>query len=272
MVNVDEMIAMKIYNPVTSTLRHTVLVDHQLYLNVYGFWDRYLSNSINERGGRNHLGRITVRHRGSLTNRRSRKLDINDVKGVSGEVKAFLYDSCRSGWIMLLRYMNGVWSYQLGYSGSQLGDKLMVWNGVPLYYTMGDRMFIEHMMPGTTIYNVESLPAHGGKYIRSAGTSGVVLRRDMERVYIKMPSGKVISVSRWCMASIGISGNKYYRYQQLGKAGRSRWLGFRPFVRGVCMNPVDHPHGGGEGHKSKKATPRTPWGKYSSGQKLKKNR
>lgn len=263
---------MKTYNPVTSTLRHTVLVDHILYLGYYGFWDRYLSMSVNEHGGRNNKGRITVRHRGSLTNRRSRRLESNLLRGISSEVKAFIYDSVRSGWLMLLRYDNGVWSYQLGYSGSKLGDKLMVWEGLPSYYSMGDRMLLDNIMPGTTVYNVESLPNVGGKYIRSAGSSGLVLRKDIEKVYVKMPSGQVMSMSRWCLGSIGISGNKYYRYQQLGKAGRKRWLGLRPIVRGVCMNPVDHPHGGGEGHKSKKATPRTPWGKLSSGQKLKKNR
>lgn len=263
---------MKTYNPVTSTLRHTVLVDHSLYLNVLGFWDKHLSESVKESGGRNNRGRICVRHRGSMTNRRSRRLDLNSIRGITAEVKAFVYDSCRSGWLLLLRYTNGVWGYQLGYSGSQLGDKLMIWGGLPLYYSMGDRMLVEHMMPGTTVFNIEAYPNAGGKYIRSAGTSGLVLRKENLKVFLRMPSGKVISVSRWCLASIGISGNKYYRYQQLGKAGRSRWLGFRPFVRGVCMNPVDHPHGGGEGHKSKKATPRTPWGKYSSGQKLKKNK
>lgn len=263
---------MKTFNPVTSTLRHTVLVDHELYIKYSGFWDRYLSKSIKENGGRNNLGRITVRHRGSLTSRRSRRLDLNIFTGISCEIKAFIYDSCRSGWLMLLRYVNGVWSYQTGYSGSRLGDRLMTWDGVPLYYSTGDRMVTDHIMPGTTIYSIESIPMHGSKYIRSAGSSGVMLRKDIEKVYIRMPSGKVISVSRWCLASLGISGNKYYRYQQLGKAGRTRWLGFRPIVRGVCMNPVDHPHGGGEGHKSKKATPRTPWGKLSSGQKLKKNK
>jgi large subunit ribosomal protein L2 len=263
---------MKVYNPVTSTLRHTVLVDHELYLGEKGFWEKYLSQSVNEKGGRNDNGRITVRHRGSMTNRRSRRIESTLVKGISGEVKALVYDSNRSGWLMWLRYSNGMWSYQLGYSGCQVGDKLMNWEGMPLYYTMGDRMLVEHVMPGTTIYNLESKPHEGGKYLRSAGSSGLVLRKDEEKVYIKLASGKVVGVSRWCLATIGISGNKYYRYQQLGKAGRTRWLGFRPIVRGLCMNPVDHPHGGGEGKKSKKATPRTPWGKLSSGQKLKKNK
>jgi large subunit ribosomal protein L2 len=261
---------MKTYNPVTSTLRHTVLVNHKYYLGYYGFWDRYLSKSVNETGGRNISGRITVRHRGSMTYRRSRKTDMNHMRGIVGEVKGIIYDSSRSGWLLLLRFLNGVWSYLLGYSGVRLGDQIMVWNGIPLFYKTGDRMLLGTMMPGTTVYNIEGKPGEGGKYIRSAGSSGLLLRKELDMVYVKLVSGKMVGLSQWCLGSIGITGNKHHRYEVLGKAGRSRWNGRRPHVRGVCMNPVDHPHGGGEGKKSKKPTPRTPWGKLSSGQKLKK--
>ncbi len=262
---------MKNFNPITPSLRHTVLLDHTLYNSENNL---PLMKSLRQHGGRNHLGRITVRHRGHHHPREYRFLlgDTSLVYGVPLQASLFVYDACRSNFIVFLRSLNGVVLYSLSYSGISLHSTIVHYNTIPSSLKTGDRARLKYINPGSTVHNIAVSESGMGKLVRSAGSSAVLLKRHDSWSYVRLPSKRVIKVLSFCLATLGMCGNKAYRDQNIGKAGRNRWMGIRPSVRGVAMNPVDHPHGGGEGKKSKKATPRTPWGKYSHGQKLKKNK
>lgn len=262
---------MKHFNPITPSLRHTILLDHSLYVP-----ENYLllGRSLRQYGGRNNLGRITVRHRGHHHPRNYRFLlgNVSLVFGVPLRVGLFVYDANRSNFILFLRSFNGVVMYSLAYNGAALNSTVMYYNFIPSSLKIGDRARLKYINPGSTIHNISTCFSGGGKLAKSAGSAATLLKRLSNWSYVRLPSRKVLKIFSFCLATLGSCANKFYRDQNIGKAGRSRWFGTRPSVRGVAMNPVDHPHGGGEGKKSKKATPRTPWGKYSQGQKLKRNR
>lgn len=218
--------------------------------------------------GRNSLGRITVRHRGGGAKRRLRVIDFRREKwGVPATVAAIEYDPNRSARIALLHYRDGEKRYILAPLGLKPGDVLM--SGAQADILPGNALPIRNIPVGTMIHNMELQPGKGGQLCRSAGSQAQLLAKEGDLATIKLPSGEVRMVRLDCMATVGQVGNLDHENISEGKAGRMRWRGFRPTVRGVAMNPVDHPMGGGEG-RGKGNHPMTPWGKPTKGYKTRK--
>lgn len=215
--------------------------------------------------GRNHHGHITCRHRGGGHKRFYRLIDFKrDKDGIEARVASVEYDPNRSAHIALLNYVDGEKRYILAPQGLKAGDKVMSGKGAP--YKAGCSMELKDMPLGSTIHNIEMRPGKGGKLVRSAGLSAQYLARSGGYATLKMPSGEVRLVSEKCRATFGSLTNSEHSLRNEGKAGRTRWKGFRPTVRGTAMNPVDHPHGGGEG-KHNGYLPQTPWAKPTKGYK-----
>lgn len=262
------MLTLKTYVPYTSAIRH--VVQTQRYFLHSGRAISALTTEKRGQGGRNHHGHITVRHQGGGHKQRYRMVDfqghvpVNDVPGI---VKRLEYDPNRSSFIALIYFKNGLFSYRLASNGMKIGDVIYNFTVMPDLITHGSQSLLKYLPMGSSLYNIELYPGEGSKLCRSAGTKAVSLKREDGKVFLKLPSGKVIAVSEYCRASVGMVSNPDYKLVNLGKAGRKRWLGIRPTVRGVAMNPVDHPHGGGNGRKSGKRTARSPWGKMCKGQK-----
>jgi len=248
------------YNAITPSLRHTCLVNKRL-LDSSHF--NNLLFHLKTNSGRNNKGLITIRHRGSFYKKIYRKLDIyRNILHIPAKICTTEYDPNRSSFISLIFYLNGIYCYILN-TQFNLNKNLFIYNynNKVSYYHVGDSNFILYFSNGTLIHNLESFPGKGSLYSRSAGTFCTVINGNINTTQIKLPSSKVIEVSSYCRATIGVVSNQNYRYINLGKAGRSRWLGIRPHVRGVAMNPIDHPHGGGEGKKTGRASPYTVWGR-----------
>lgn len=221
-------------------------------------------------GGRNAQGRITVRHRGGGHKRRLRLIDFRrDKWGIEGKVAAIEYDPNRSARIALLHYRDGEKRYILASLGLQVGDTVMA--GPTADILPGNALPLRHIPVGTTVHNLELQPGKGGQLCRSAGTGAQLVAKEGEQAQVKLPSGEIRLVRLDCMATVGQVGNLEHESISIGKAGRVRWLGIRPTVRGVAMNPVDHPMGGGEG-KGKGNHPMTPWGKPTKGYKTRRRR
>ncbi len=219
---------------------------------------------IRKKAGRNNLGRITVRRRGGGHKRFYRIIDFKrDKDNIPAKVAAIEYDPNRSARIALLHYADGEKRYILAPQGLAVGDQVM--SGEKAEIRIGNVLPLEKIPLGTEVHNIELKPGHGGQLVRGAGTSAQLMAKEGKYVQLKLPSGEVRMIRFDCRATIGQVGNLDHVNISLGKAGRSRWLGRRPKVRGVAMNPVDHPMGGGEGKASGGRHPTTPWGKPTKG-------
>lgn len=251
---------MKLYRPITPSLRQLCLIDHKIFTKkkvIKTFNVRFKQNA-----GRNHHGHITVRHRGNGVMHVYTYIDlINRNFNIPFKIKTVNYDAYRSAFISLIVYANGIVSYRPLVYKNFINDILMSHNTIPENLKNGDSCVIKYITAGAIICNIELFPNYGVQISRSAGCSALLLKKDEQVALIKLSSNKVVEISIYCLAFLGTVSNKNHRYINLGKAGRSRYLGIRPTVRGVAMNPVDHPHGGGEGKKSKNSFPRSPWGK-----------
>ena len=256
--------ALKVYKPITNGARGRVAVyDPELYR---GRPERSLVKGITRKAGRNNHGRITTRHKGGGHKRLYRKVDFrrNNI-GVPGRVERIEYDPNRSAHIALVVFVNGDKRYILAPQGLRPGDTVM--SGPEAEMRPGNAMPLANIRVGTMVHNVELKPGKGGQLARSAGMGIQLMGKEGGRAVLKMPSGEFRRVDARCMATIGVVGNVDHANRKVGKAGRSRWLGIRPTVRGVVMNPVDHPHGGGEGRTSGGRHPVTPWGVPTKGHK-----
>lgn len=221
-------------------------------------------------GGRNNLGRMTARHRGGGHKRLYRIVDFKRNKdGVPGRVVALEYDPNRSANLALLSYADGDKRYILAPVGVEVGDVLMSGEGADV--RPGNALPLRLMPVGTTIHGVELKPGRGGQLGRAAGVAIQLMAKEGSRALLKMPSGELRYVHADCKATVGQVGNLDHENVAIGKAGRSRWLGRRPHTRGIAMNPVDHPHGGGEG-RSKGNHPQSPWGQPAKGFKTRRNK
>ena len=231
-----------------------------------------LTDTIKKTDGRNNQGKITVRHRGGGVKRKYRLIDFKRVKdGVTAVVKSIEYDPNRSANIALISYMDGVKSYIIAPKGLSVGD--VVESGEMVDVKVGNTMPIMNIPVGTVIHNIELKPGKGGQLARSAGGSAQILGREGKYVLIRLASGETRKILGTCRATIGVVGNEDYELVKVGKAGRTRYKGVRPTVRGSVMNPNDHPHGGGEGRAPVgRSGPMTPWGKPALGYKTRKNK
>ena len=231
-----------------------------------------LTDTIKKTDGRNNQGKITVRHRGGGVKRKYRLIDFKRVKdGVTAVVKSIEYDPNRSSNIALISYMDGVKSYIIAPKGLSVGD--VVESGEMVDVKVGNTMPIMNIPVGTVIHNIELKPGKGGQLARSAGGSAQILGREGKYVLIRLASGETRKILGTCRATIGVVGNEDYELVKVGKAGRTRYKGVRPTVRGSVMNPNDHPHGGGEGRAPVgRSGPMTPWGKPALGYKTRKNK
>ncbi len=224
------------------------------------------SRTTPKKAGRNNHGRITMRRRGGGHKRRYREIDfLRDKDGVPGKVVALEYDPNRSARIALVVYADGEKRYVVAPKGVQPGAVLK--SGSSGEFSAGNTMPLKEMPLGTVVHNVELVPGRGAQMARSAGSSCQLLAKEGEHAVLRLPSGEMRRVFLSCRATVGQVGNEDHVNVDLGKAGRTRWMGRRPKVRGVVMNPVDHPHGGGEGRTSGGRHPVTPWGKPTKGYK-----
>ena len=231
--------------------------------------ERKLTTELRKTGGRNNAGRITSRRRGGGHKRRYRIIDFKrDKPGIPGKVATVEYDPNRSAYISLIYYADGDKRYILSPVGIKISDNIVAGEKAPL--KNGNAMQLINIPTGIFVHNIELVPGRGGQIVRSAGTSAQVMAHDGGFTTLKLPSGEIRMVQDKCMATIGQIGNRTHEQVVSGKAGRSRWLGRRPSVRGVAMNPVDHPMGGGEGKSSGGRHPCTPWGKPTKGYKTRK--
>ncbi len=229
--------------------------------------ERSLLRPLHRRAGRNVQGRITVRHRGGGHKRKYRLIDFKrDKTGIPAVVDSIEYDPNRSARIALLVYADGEKRYIIAPLGLRAGDLVM--SGTNAEIDVGHALPLERIPTGTMVHNVELNPGKGGQIARSAGTSAQVIAKEGKYVSVRLPSGEIRRFQRQCMATIGQVGNVEHGHIKLGKAGRKRWRGWRPTVRGSVMSPRDHPHGGGEGRTSiGMPSPKTPWGKKTMGKK-----
>jgi len=233
--------------------------------------EKSLTSAIKKSGGRNNLGRVTSRHRGGGHKRRYRIIDFKrDKKNVAAKVFSIEYDPNRTSRIALLHYIDGEKRYILAPNGLKVGDVVISGSGVEI--KVGNALPLKEMPLASFIHNVELRPGKGGQLGRTAGASIQLLAKEGNMALLKMPSSEVRKVPIDCMATYGTVGNADHENISLGKAGRSRWLGVRPHVRGVAMNPVDHPMGGGEGKTSGGGHPVSPWGQKAKGLKTRKRK
>jgi large subunit ribosomal protein L2 len=261
--------ALKTHKPVTPSLRHTVLVKRD------DLWKggpiKSLTSGKSKTGARNNNGRITVRSRGGGARKVLRDVDFKRQKhGVTAVVERIEYDPNRTAYIALLKYSDGTVAYILAVEGLKPGQ--VVESGEAVDVKPGNAMRLKNIPLGTVVHNVELRAGKGGQLARSAGCSVQLVGRDDDYAQLRLSSGERRMVRVDCFATIGVVSNTDHKNINLGKAGRSRWLGRRPHVRGVAMNPVDHPHGGGEGKTSGGRHPVTPWGKPTKGKKTRQNK
>ena len=262
--------AIRVFKPRTSGSRQrSVLVSGEI-TNEKPL--KSLTDTKKKTDGRNNQGKITVRHRGGGVKRKYRLIDFKRVKdGVTAVVKSIEYDPNRSANIALISYMDGVKSYIIAPKGLSVGD--VVESGEMVDVKVGNTMPIMNIPVGTVIHNIELKPGKGGQLARSAGGSAQILGREGKYVLIRLASGETRKILGTCRATIGVVGNEDYELVKVGKAGRTRYKGVRPTVRGSVMNPNDHPHGGGEGRAPVgRSGPMTPWGKPALGFKTRKNK
>ncbi|MGI9096625.1 MAG: 50S ribosomal protein L2 [Candidatus Limnocylindrus sp.] len=230
-----------------------------------------LTEKLVRGSGRNNQGKITVRHRGGEQKRLYRKIDFRrDKVGIPARVATVEYDPNRSARIGLLNYVDGEKRYMLLPNGLNVGD--MVESGPQAEAKIGNALPLARMPLGTTLHNIELVPGKGGQMVRSAGGAAQLVAKEGANATIRMPSGEMRLVPLLCMATVGQVSNIDHENRKLGKAGRARHMGKRPEVRGSAMNPVDHPHGGGEGKAPTGMPPKTPWGKPAMGLRTRRNK
>ena len=261
--------ALKTHNPTTPGRRGLVLVDRA------GLWkgkpEKSLTEGLRNKGGRNNNGRITARRRGGGHKRRYRIIDFKRLKhDVEATVLRLEYDPNRTAFIALIKYADGELSYILATQRLREGDKII--SGDTVDIKPGNAMPMQNIPVGTIIHNVEMKVGKGGQIARSAGTYAQIIGKDQGYAQLRLNSGELRMVRAECMATVGAVSNPDQQNIKLGKAGRKRWLGKRPSVRGVAMNPIDHPHGGGEGRTSGGRHPVTPWGKPTKGKRTRSNK
>jgi len=261
--------ALKSYKPTTPGQRQLVLIDRS------ELWKgkpvKALTVGLREKGGRNNHGRVTQRWRGGGHKQTYRIIDFKRRKmDMSATVERLEYDPNRGGFIALIKYEDGELSYILAPQRLGPGDKVI--SGERVDVKPGNAMPMRNIPPGTLIHNVEMKIGRGGQLSRAAGTYAQLVGRDAGYALLRLSSGEVRMVRAECMATIGAVSNPDRQNISIGKAGRNRWLGKRPSVRGVAMNPIDHPHGGGEGRTSGGRHPVTPWGKPTKGKKTRHNK
>ena len=260
--------ALKIYKPITAGTR--TRIDLRRDELTTDRPEKGLTSGLKSHGGRGAKGRISVRHQGGGHKRKYREIDFKrDKHGIPGTVRTIEYDPNRSANIALIFYADGDKRYIIAPKGLQVGQKIL--SGENAAPTVGNALPLQVIPVGFTVHNVELTLGRGGQLVRSAGASALVAAKEGEYVTIRLPSGEVRRVHQKCYATIGTVGNEDRMNTQMGKAGRKRWLGIRPTVRGMAMNPVDHPLGGGEG-AGKGRNPVTPWGQPCRGYKTRKKR
>ena len=261
--------ALKNFKPVTPSLRQLVVVDRS------GLWkgkpEKTLTEGLNRSGGRNNTGRTTAWWRGGGHKQRYRVVDFKRRKfGVPAAVERIEYDPNRTAFIALLRYEDGELAYIVAPQRLKVGDQVIADERVDV--KPGNAAPLGRLPVGTIVHNVELKPGKGGQLARSAGTYAQLIGRDGDYSQLRLMSGEIRRVHGRCLASVGAVSNPDHQNINDGKAGRSRWRGKRPHVRGVAMNPIDHPHGGGEGRTSGGRHPVTPWGKPTKGRRTRNNK
>jgi large subunit ribosomal protein L2 len=260
---------LKSYKPTTPGQRQLIIVDRS------DLWkgepEKSLTEGLRSQGGRNSTGRVTVRFRGGGHKRRYRIIDFKrDKFDMPATVERLEYDPNRSAFIALVRYGDGHLAYILAPQRLAAGDQVVAGQRVDI--KPGNALPLKNIPVGTVVHNVEMKPGKGGQLARSAGTYVQLVGKDQGYAQLRLSSGELRLVRGECLATIGAVSNPDQQNVHLGKAGRSRWLGRRPHVRGVAMNPIDHPHGGGEGRTSGGRHPVTPWGKPTKGKKTRNNK
>jgi large subunit ribosomal protein L2 len=256
----------KTFRPITPGLRHRIQVVNDEISSNRSNPEKSLTKGKRSTGGRASNGRISVRHQGGGHKQRYRDIDFKrDKTGITGKVVSIEYDPNRSANIALVVYVDGEKRYILGPKGLVVGQTIVAGPGSSI--EPGNALPLENIPVGITVHNVELTLGKGGQMARSAGASALIAAREGDYVVLKLPSGELRMVFKKCMATIGSVGNEEHMNERLGKAGRTRWLGVRPTVRGTVMNPVDHPHGGGEGRGKGYKQPVSPWGQPAKGYK-----
>ena len=261
--------AVKRFRPTTPTLRYKTVPSFSTVTKKKP--EKTLVEPIKKKGGRNNQGRMTIRHRGGGHKRMYRIIDFRrDKRGMTAKIAAIEYDPNRSARIALLHYADGEKRYILAPDGINVGDVITA--GENAEVQPGNALPLRRIPLGMTIHNIELRRGAGGRLVRSAGTAAQLMAREGKYAHVRLPSGEVRLVDAECYATLGQVGNLEHEGIVIGKAGRSRWLGRRPKTRGVAMNPVDHPMGGGESKSSGGRHPCSPWGKPAKGGKTRKKK
>ena len=261
--------ALKKFKPTTPSRRQLVLVDRSELWK--GRPEKTLTEGLSEKAGRNNTGRIMVRRRGGGVKKLYRRVDFKRRKhDIEAKVERIEYDPNRTAYIALIKYLDGDLSYILAPQRLSVGDKVI--SGEKVDVKPGNAMPLKSIPVGTIIHNIELKPGKGGQIARSAGAYAQLVGRDAGMAQVRLQSGEVRLIPGAAMATVGAVSNADHMNQNFGKAGRNRHKGKRPSVRGVVMNPVDHPHGGGEGRTSGGRHPVTPWGKPTKGARTRKNK
>lgn len=257
---------MKKFKPTTKSNRHTAIVTYRGVLTASKPL-KSLTTGFKRGSGHNAYGRITTRHKGGGHKRSFREIDFRfDKIGIPAKIETIEYDPNRSGFIGVVCYADGERRYNLLPQGLKVGESILIASDAPI--KSGNRTILKKIPVGTFVYNIEIQPRGGARIARSAGNYAEVVANNDGQTHLKMPSGEIRKVSENAWASIGAVSNEEYKLRNLGKAGRSRWLGIRPTVRGSAMNPVDHPYGGGEGRQGRGTKrPKTAYGKITGGRK-----
>lgn len=259
--------ALRTYNPTSPGRRTMTSATFEELTKVAP--ERSLLMPLRKKAGRNSRGVITVRHRGGGTKRKLRIIDFKrDKVGVPGKVTTIEYDPNRSARIALIHYVDGGKRYMLAPLGLGLGDTVKASSDAEI--KPGNALPLNSIPVGTLVHNVELDPGRGGQLVHSAGAAAEILSKEEKHVLLRLPSGELRQFHNKCWATIGQLGNVDHKNVRLGKAGRRRWLGWRPSVRGSAMTPRDHPHGGGEGRAPRGMPPKTPWGKPALGPKTRR--
>lgn len=262
---------LKKYKPTSPGLRGLVNIDFKKEDIWNGQPLKELVHRKQNKAGRNHKGQISTFHRGGGHKRLYRQLDFKRViRDVQGEIVRIEYDPNRSAFISLVLFSNGLFSYFLASEGDTLGKPILISNSAPII--SGNSLPLENIPLGTSIHSIEIKRNGGAQLVRSAGTFAKIIKRDSKFCTVRLNSGALYEIPSDCLATIGIVANINHKNVKIGKAGRSRWLNKRPTVRGVVMNPVDHPHGGGEGKTSGGRCSVTPWGIPTKGFKTRRKK
>ncbi|PNS00025.1 50S ribosomal protein L2 [Petrotoga miotherma DSM 10691] len=260
--------ALKQYKPVTPSRRYMSTSDYSELSKVKP--EKSLLEPLKKTGGRNHYGRVTMRHRGGGHKRKYRVIDFKRNKAnIPAKVASIEYDPNRSARIALLIYADGEKRYILSPKGLKVGETVI--SGASAEIKVGNSLPLENIPLGTLVHNIEFEPGRGGKIAKSAGTYAQLMAKEGKYALLKMPSGELRRVRLSCMATIGVVSNEEHSNEVYGKAGKTRWLGRKPKVRGMVQNPVDHPMGGGEG-RSKGHIPKSPWGTPAKGYKTRRGK